>query len=263
MPKAKFIVFFSTKGGVGKTLVSANLALSLRKESSGNICLVDFDLEASMDMSRLLSLSPVKSIADIAVINKEAKDYKPEEFMLKHSSGVELLTGCLRPSQSPRIDQKVIFELLPRLEKKYDYVIIDAGRAFTDSLIGVLSFANLILLVVTPDILSIYQTKWALDVLQSLNFPLKMVKFVLNRSESLGGFPWQDIKAHLPAEIIIHIPSEGRTVGLAVNRCVPVVIDSPKSRFSSAIEKLTQEIINKNKDLFLRRVDLDKLELSK
>src|SRR3990167_4501681 len=205
MPKAKFIVFFSTKGGVGKTLVSANLALSLRKESSGNICLVDFDLEASMDMSRLLSLSPVKSIADIATINKESKDWKPEEFMLKHSSGVELLTGCLMPSQSPQIDQNVINELLPRLEKKYDYVIIDAGRAFTDSLIGVLSFANLILLVVTPDILSVYQTKWTLDVLQSLNFPLKMVKFVLNRSESIGSFAWQEVKVNFPREITLSL----------------------------------------------------------
>jgi len=34
MAKAEFIVFFSTKGGVGKTLLSANLAVALRKESS-------------------------------------------------------------------------------------------------------------------------------------------------------------------------------------------------------------------------------------
>lgn len=262
MPKAKFIVFFSTKGGVGKTLVSTNLALSLRRESPGNICLVDFDLEASMDMSRLLAVSPAKSIADIAAINKESKDWKPEEFILKHSSGVELLTGCLRPSQSPCIDQNVINELLPRLEKKYDYVIIDAGRAFTDSLIGVLSFANLILLVVTPDILSIYQTKWALDVLQSLNFPLKMVKFVLNRSESIGSFAWQEVKVNLPAEILAHIPSDGKAVGLSVNRRVPAVIDSPKCRFSLAIFKLTQEILNRKQELFLERVEIDKLQLS-
>lgn len=261
MSKAKFIVFFSTKGGVGKTLVSTNLALSLRKESSGNICLVDFDLEASMDMSRLLNLSPLKSIADIAIINKESKDWKPEEFILKHSSGVELLTGCLMPSQSPHIDQNVINELLPRLEKKYDYVIIDAGRAFTDSLIGVLSFANLILLVVTPDILSIYQTKWALDVLQSLNFPLKMVKFVLNRSESVGSFAWQEVKVNLPAEILAHIPSDGKAVGFSVNRRVPVVTDSPKCRFSQAVSKLAQEIISREQEVFLERVEIDKLQL--
>lgn len=262
MSKAKFIVFFSTKGGVGKTLVSTNLALSLRKESSSNICLVDFDLEALMDMSRLLALSPVKSIADIATINKESKDWGPEEFILKHSSGVELLTGCLRPSQSPHIDQNAINEVFSRLEKKYDYVIIDAGRAFTDSLIRVLSFANLILLVVTPDILSIYQTKWALDVLQSLNFPLKMVKFVLNRSESLGAFSWQEVKVNLPAEILIQIPSDGKAVGFSVNRRVPVITDNPRCRFSLAIFKLTQEILNRKEEIFLERVEIDKMQLA-
>lgn len=261
MPKAKFIVFFSTKGGVGKTLVATNLALSLRKESSAKICLVDFDLEASLDMARLLNVSPSKSIAEISAMNKAARDWKIEQFILQHSSGVGLLTGCLKPSQSHHLDSQTISQALLRLEEEYDYVIIDAGRAFTDSLIGILSFANLILLVVTPDILSVYQTKWALDVLQSLNFPLKMVKFVLNRSESLGAFSWQEVKVNLPAEILVQIPSDGKAVGFAVNRKVPVVEDSPKCHFSQAIAKLTQEILSQKPGMFLERMDLDKLKL--
>ena len=263
MAKANFIVFFSTKGGVGKTLISTNLAVSLQKEHAAKVCLVDFDLQAPMDMARMLDFSPAKSISDISALLKTGvKEWEIDGFILKHSSGVEFIPGCLKATQSSYINEQVVSQVLSRLENKYDYVVVDAGRAFTDILISVLGFANLILLVVTPDILSIYQTKWALDVLQSLNFPLRMVKFILNRSESLGGFVWQEIKSHLPAEILMQIPSEGKVVGLSVNRRIPVMIDMPKSRFAQAISKLSQSIHNSKKELFLPRIELDQLQLN-
>ncbi len=262
MPQAKVIVLFSTKGGVGKTLLSVNLAVSLGKESRKKVCLVDFDLQAPMDMARMLDLQPGKSLADIPS-EKEINADKINSFIIGHSSGIDFLQAALRPNQSPYIEKKIISAALSNLEAKYEYVVIDAGRAFSDNFISVLGFANLILMVVTPDILSIYQTKWALDVLQSLHFPLKMIKFILNRSDSLGGFAWQEVKSNLPAEILINIPSEGRAVGLSVNRRLSVVLDSPKSRFSLAITKLTQELLKGEEELFLKRVELNKLELAK
>src|SRR3989338_3622628 len=211
MPQAKFIVLFSTKGGVGKTLLSVNLAVSLGKEYRKKVCLIDFDLQVPMDMAKMLDLQPAKSLADIQS-GKEIKDDEINSLVAAHSSGIGFLQAVLSPTLSSYIDKKIIVKALSSLESKYDYIIIDAGRAFSDNLISILDFANLILMVVTPDILSIYQTKWSLDVLQSLHFPLKMMKFVLNRSDSLGGFAWQEVKANLPAEILAHIPSDGRTV---------------------------------------------------
>lgn len=263
MPKAKFIVFFSTKGGVGKTLVSANLAVRLQTGFSSRVCLVDFDLQAPLDMASMLDITSFKSIADIQAVHKNSKEWKIDDFLVTHSSGVRFLAGCRKAGQASRIEPAIIEGAFSRLEEACDYVIIDAGRGFTDSLLYALGFANLILLVVTPDILSIYQTKWALDTLQSLNFPLKMVKLVLNRSESLGSFSWQEVKINLPTEIIVRIPSEGKVVGLAVNRRLPVVVDSPKSQFSTAINKLCGDLVEKKQDLFLERVEIDKINLDK
>ncbi|MFA5005792.1 MAG: ParA family protein, partial [Candidatus Omnitrophota bacterium] len=38
---AKTIVLFSTKGGVGKTLVASNLAVALAKDFEKRVCLLD------------------------------------------------------------------------------------------------------------------------------------------------------------------------------------------------------------------------------
>ena len=90
----------------------------------------------------------------------------------------------------------------------------------------------------TPDILAVYQIRWAIEVLQSQHFPLKMIKLVLNRAESHGGVAWQEVKAALGCDIIARIPSDGKTVGIALNRGVPCVVDSPRAKVSLSFNDL-------------------------
>jgi pilus assembly protein CpaF len=70
-----------------------------------------------------------------------------------------------------------------------------------------------------------------------------------------GGVIWQEVRAAIPCEIISRIPSEGKSVGLALNRKVPVVIDSPHSKVSVAIRKLEKDLIEKQ-ELFLEHQDM-------
>jgi septum site-determining protein MinD len=251
---AKTITIFSTKGGVGKTLLAANLAASMGYYSGKKVIVIDLDLHAVGDMAKLLGISVNKSMLDLA----ESLKAKPEETSLKdfvtsvEKYKVDFLCAILNPRQSLHINSEKIKSALGFLEKHYDYIIMDAGRAFTENLLAAFNQANLIILVVTPDILSVYQTKWALDVLQSLRIPLNMLKVVLNRAESVGGVVWQEVRAALPCDIISRIPSDGKAVGLALNRRVPVVIDNPRSKVSEGIRKLEKDLVEKE-NLYLER----------
>lgn len=68
---AKRIVIFSTKGGVGKTLLATNLAVSLFNDQSQRVCLVDLDLQGLGDMSRMLFINPQKAMVDLMNSLKE------------------------------------------------------------------------------------------------------------------------------------------------------------------------------------------------
>ncbi|HTZ11337.1 MAG TPA: ATPase, T2SS/T4P/T4SS family, partial [Candidatus Margulisiibacteriota bacterium] len=125
--------------------------------------------------------------------------------------------------------------------------------------VATLNQVNLILSVVTPDILSIYQTKWSMETLESLHFPLKMVKIVLNRAESTSSISWQEVRISLPVDIIARIPSDGKVVGQSTNRGIPVVVDNPKTKFSLAIKKLSTFLVSEGEELFVSRSTLDKL----
>jgi len=147
---------------------------------------------------------------------------------------------------------------LELLIPQYDYIVVDGGKNFTDSLISIFNYSNLLLFIVTPDVLSVYETRWGLDVIQSLRFPLKMVKLILNRAESKSSLSLQEVKLALPYEIVAYVPSEGRVVGLALNRGIPVVVDSPTARVSQSIKKLAEFLISKP-DIFIPHQELDKV----
>lgn len=257
---AKTIVIFAPKGGVGKTLITGNLSVSLARDYAQRVCLVDLDLQAVGDMARMLSLSPQKAIVDLIPLLKKQQNFKKRDFLLTSSLGIDFLAGILKPQQSSYLESDRMKDVFDLLDKDYDYVIVDAGKSFNDIFVAALNQSNLILLVVTPDVLSLYQTKWAFDILQFLHFPLSMTKIILNRAESASSISWQEIRYSLPADIIAKIPSEGRAVGRAINQGIPVVIDSPRSRFSVNINKLAETLFSQ-KDLFLERQKIDKLRL--
>ena len=239
---ARKIVIFSTKGGVGRTFIATNLAAALVKEEQKKVLLVDLDMQAVGDMSRILNLTPHKAMVDlINLLKKQPKEFNKDEFLTHSPIGVDLLCGVLRPQQSVHMDVEKIKEIFALWEKDYDYIIMDAGKNFSDVMIAALNQANLILLVVTPDILSIYQTKWALDTLQFLHFPLAMVKVVLNRAESVASISWQEVRVSLASDLIALLPSEGRIVGQAINRCIPVTMESPKAKISLGIKNLLRQ----------------------
>lgn len=260
---AKTIVIFSTKGGVGKTLVASNLAVALAKEFEKKVCLLDLDLQTVGDMSKMLGLSPQKSMVDLlhSLKLKPPQDFKKEDFFPSNSLGVDFLPAVLKPQQLPYLDLPGLKDVFSLLDKDHDYIIVDAGKSFNDISAAALNQANLILLVVTPDVLSIFQSKWAFDMLQNWHFPLAMMKIVLNRAESLSSISWQEIRVNLPVDIISLIPSEGKIVGQAINRGMPVVIDYPKAKSTSAINKLAFEISKENNNLFMERRDLSEIKL--
>ncbi len=259
---AKKIVIFSTKGGVGKTLIAANLAVSLSRGEFKRVCVIDLDTHVAGDMARMLNLKPQKAMVDlISLLERQPQQFKKDDFAV-HSPdlNIDFLAGILRPQQSPHLKPEKITEVFALLDKHYDYIIIDGGRNFSELFINILNQANLILLVVTPDILSIYQTKWALDTLQSLHFPLAMIKVVLNRAESVASISWQEVKVNLAVDIIAQIPSDGKSAGESINLRIPLVINKPRTKIASSLNTFAHKLVI-DKDLFIKHREIDEIQL--
>ena len=259
---AQIISIFSTKGGVGKTFIATNLAVALAYKFKGKkVLLLDMDLDLPGDMARLLNLKPTKALSSLFLSGGKDKYSSADlkEYIIRHpASGIHFSPFILHAGQTRDInlDDKFVSLVLNDLRKEYDFIVADNGRTFTRLLVSFLEHTNLILLVVNPDMLSVSQVKEAMDVLQSLYFPLNMMKIILNRAESLGGVAWREVKEVLPCDIIARIPSEGRVIGSALNKQIPVVLDSPRCRASEAFNVLAEDLVS-HYEFFIPQQELE------
>ncbi len=261
----KIVTFFSNKGGVGKTTLAVNTAISLYK-SGKKVLLIDLDLKAPLDMAKMISgLEPKKSLVDLVSVWDKVKENKDiiSSFFSRVNPNLSFIPALLSLKTVSHLKPLYVESILNKLKSfDYDFIIIDGGKDLTDISISIFDHSNSIFLVVTPDILSVYQTQWVLDTFQSLGFPLSMVKLILNRAESKGGVSLQEMKILLPGGIFAQIPSDGRAAGIALNKGTPVVEDSPKSKLSIAINEMAAGMIDKE-DIYIAHKKLSELRVNK
>ena len=245
MPDAKIITLFSAKGGVGKTVLATNLAVSLAKDKSIKVLLLDIDSRVVGDMARMLDLVPTKSLLEVIdLMETPGFDIsKIKDFLINHSSGVDFIPAILKPQQAPSLEPQKIVNALNLIKTDYDYVVIDAGCGFSALLVNILNESNLILPVATPEVVCVSQTKWLLETLEGLFFSQARIKIILNRAESKSSMGFAELIVALKSEIIAQIPSEGKNVVEATNRGVPVVIDDPRCKFSRALDAFANRLI--------------------
>ena len=240
---SRLIVVFGTKGGVGKTLVATNLAVSLAQQGAARVCLMDLDVMAVGDAAKMLKVDAPQVLAGLlpagpVTDGRGAVEELVQRVLVPHASGVDVVPCLANPRQAAQLNPAWLPAVFEALRARYAYIVVDGGKAFSDALLAVCDAANVIVLVTSPDVLTLYQTQWALSMLESLAFPSAMVKAVLNRAESAGSVAEGDVRRAITCDIIGTIPSEGATVGAAVNQGLPVVTAFRQSRVAQAFDQL-------------------------
>ncbi|WP_336367089.1 AAA family ATPase [Marinobacter sp. C2H3] len=135
------------KGGVGKTSVALNLALSLGSQGQ-RVLLLDADMDLA-NVSILMGLYPQRTLADVI-----RGDCRIDDILLEAPFGVHIVPGasgvqeCLEMSPAESLG---LLRALGRLEARYDYVIIDTPAGLQSAALHTIASAELACVVVTPD----------------------------------------------------------------------------------------------------------------
>jgi len=236
-PEAKVITVFGTKGGVGRSLIATNLAVSLREELKGEVVIVDLDLQFG-DIAMMLNLTPKFTISDLTPNLENLDKEVLKDYLTSHSSGVKVLASPSKPAEAERVGKEVVEKVLELLKESYGFIIIDTVPSFEDIVLTALDFSDLILLLATLDLPTIKNTKLALETMSSLKYPPEKIRLVLNRSDSHTGLKLSDIEGSLHYKVSSFIPSDGKLVVPSVSRGVPFVSSNPESEISKSIREL-------------------------
>lgn len=237
----QLISVFSTKGGVGKTTIATNLAVSLAEETRQKVVVLDLDLQFG-DVAVMLNVAPKRTITElIQDINQMERDLL-EGYLVTHPTGVKVLPCPTRPEYAELITGAHVEKILSVLKQNYDYIVIDTPPSFNETTLTALDLCHQILLVVALDLPTIKNVKLGLEVLDSLHLKGKS-RLVLNRSASDIGIKPEDMEESLGLKAVTHIPSDGRTVITSVNKGSPFVVTDPNTKITESIRELARLVM--------------------
>lgn len=239
LPANRIIVVFSSKGGVGKTTLSCNLAVCLAQESRKNVALVDLNLQGG-DVSVMLNLSPRGTIADLVKEEDKIEYSLINSYMAPHMSGLKILPAPLRPEEADVITSGHIMEILTMLKDHYDFIIVDTTPLFNDLTLSAMEMADDILLTFTRDLAAIKHVATDMEILETLALSDK-VKLVLNQATLDYGIKINELENRLNKSPAAMLPYDEKTVLSAVNKGHPFVLTHQNSRIAQCIRNFSRE----------------------
>ncbi len=238
------VTVFSPKGGVGKTTIAANLAVSLAARKNLRVCLVDLDL-AFGDIAITLQLFPARTIAD-AVLVQDALDFSVlEPLLTPHKLGFSTLVAPVQPDAKDSIPASLIARVLDTLKKNFDVVVVDTSPAFDEHVLQAFDETDELLLVTTLDVPTLKNVKIACETLDLLNFPKQQRHLVLNRADDKVGLAPEKVESTLGMTIEQRIPTSAE-VANATNSGEPIVASHPKHAVSQAINHLADLVVGES-----------------
>jgi pilus assembly protein CpaE len=237
----KVISVFSTKGGIGKTTIAANLAVALAAKSN-EVGVIDADLHFG-DMALFLDLLPRVTIADLAGQPEVNPNIISEYLTAYKEYGVKVLTAPVHPEQAELITVAKIQKIIKNMRDMFQYVIIDTAPLLNDVMLSILEASDIVLIISSLDLPAIKNVKLCLEMMESQQYSHDKVKVILNRANSECGMDLSEVKEILQCDLLAALPSDGKLVVSSVNKGIPFVISTPQADISRNIFSLAHRIM--------------------
>ena len=247
---SRVITIASGKGGVGKTNLTVNLAIALKKLGI-NILIIDADLGLS-NVEVLLGTSPKYTVKDVLDGKKEIMSIIEEGPF-----GVKFISGGSGMVDLANLDEERLFRIIESAEtinKYFDIVLIDTGAGISKNVMEFVMMSDEVIVITTPEPTSITDAYAIIKAIVTRDFDHK-INILVNRAQNkneadeifykLNGV----IKRFLQRKVeYIGYIEENGIVSKSVIKQVPFMISYEKSSISKQVEDIAKKLVQ-NKDV--------------
>jgi pilus assembly protein CpaE len=238
----KVIAVYGPKGGVGRSVLAANLAVTLKRETDKRVVLVDANLQSG-DAHVLLNINLPNSIDDLREAGSLDQDIISSAVAPHEQSGIGLLRAPLALESAELFTSDAMKAILIELREHFDYLVVDTDTSFSEATLTVLEMADLILLVTTLEVTTINRVSQFFEVMDRLGYARSKVKLVCNRVDNLYGIHPKHVESRLRQHFLSQIPDDPRLVVTSVNRGVPFTVSHKNAPISKALQTLAQRVV--------------------
>ncbi len=241
--RRQLVTLYSPKGGVGKSVLAANLATLLAKENPDlSIALVDLDLRFG-DQAVLLDLDRSRSILDLLLVIDELTADAILNAVTTHPSGLRVLLPPPEPQQADLVGESHVRQILLAIKRFHHLVIVDTSSALSDVTLAALEVADRIIQICTPDVLSVWKTRAALELWEALGISQDSVWLLFNRTSERSEVKTEQMRDLFANRVVGEIPADFFSMQPYINTGIPLV-DAPKGGpVLESLSRIAKEII--------------------
>ena len=241
--KGQVITVFGSKGGVGTTTLSVNIAVSLAHNQSGaSVALLDMNTLFG-EIPLFLEISPKFHWGEITKNIERLDNTFLSNILTNHPSGIKVLPSPAYLNGHVRPTPEIMARLLSLMKEMFDYIIVDGGQSTNDTSLKVLEISDMLLLITILSLPCLANTNKLLKSFTDLGYVRPdRIKVVLNREMKKGEISLTDAEAGIGQKLYWTIPNDFGATMAAINNGKPLPDIAPKAQITKSIKELAKSI---------------------
>jgi pilus assembly protein CpaE len=239
---ARMLTVFAPKGGVGKTTLAFNLAVSIGQLGQRTV-LIDGSLQFG-DMRALLKV-PLEAPSLLDLPTDRIQESDLQDVLWRDPSGIDILMAPPRVEMAEMVTVRDLEKVLSLMRRVYDIVIVDTAAVVNDINLAFLDASDTIVEIVTYDSTTIHSTMVMADAFRMIGYPPTKVRYLVNRADSTGGIDPEILQRALGRRPEHHVGSGGALVVNANNEGIPFVLADPAAPISQDVARTATELVGR------------------
>jgi len=242
-PVGRIAVFTGARGGAGASTIAHNVGWYIAEGLSINTAIVDFDLPfgtAALNFNQ----DPPQGAIDALIAPERLDDVLLDRLLAKCGDHLSLLAAPALLEREYELDASAFDSVLNQVRASMPAVIVDLPRAWTAWSRQILYMADEIVIVATPDLASLRNTRNMLESIQSKRTNDSPPKIVVNQTAiaKRPEIPLKEFGETIGQEPVLVLPFDAPLFGTAANNGQMLAQVQPNSRAAEGMRALAEMI---------------------